>query len=421
MMNYIEKDLKCVWHPFTQPMVDQPPINIVRAKDTILFSDDGKEYIDAISSWWVNLHGHSHPDIARALQEQFLALDHVIFAGFTHPAAINFAEELLDILPGNMAKLFYSDNGSTSIEVAIKMALQYYYNQGIKKQTIVAFHHSYHGDTFGSMSVSERGAFNQPFNDLLFHVEFITSPSENAKAAEEELRKLISKGNVTAMIYEPLIQGAGGMLMYEPSDLDPLIALCKSQGILTIADEVMTGFGRTGKFFASEYMQNTPDIICLSKGITGGVLPLGATVCTQKIYDAFLSDDRSKTFFHGHSYTGNALSVAAARASLNLLKKTLSNIQFIEANHRRFSQSLKSCKNVKNIRCRGTILAFDVLNEQKTSYFNSIRDHLYREFLKKNILTRPLGNTVYFLPPYCITQDELNHIYTSTLDIVSHI
>jgi adenosylmethionine-8-amino-7-oxononanoate aminotransferase len=424
MTHHSEKDLKYIWHPFTQGYVDQPPINIVRAQGAKIFSENDVEYIDAISSWWVNLHGHAHPEISKAVFDQMQVMDQVIFAGFTHPGAIDFAEELLQILPGNMAKLFYSDNGSTSVEVAIKMALQYWHNQGIKKQTIVALRHSYHGDTFGSMSVSERGAFNDAFSNFLFDVYYLELHSDVNDRPENiisRFQEITDQGNVAAFIYEPLVQGAGGMLMYSPEILDVLLGICQSKEIIAIADEVMTGFGRTGKFFASEYMTNTPDIICLSKGITGGVLPLGATACKQKIYDAFLSNDRSKTFFHGHSYTANSLSIAAARASLKLLKKSMPNIKFIEDNHKNFCEKLPSLKNVKNIRTRGTILAFDVVNDQQTSYFNSLRDRLYAQFLSKGVLIRPLGNVVYLMPPYCIDQAELDIIYSVVVDVISNL
>ncbi|MDH4261574.1 MAG: adenosylmethionine--8-amino-7-oxononanoate transaminase [Spirochaetia bacterium] len=424
MLNYSEKDQKYIWHPFTQSLVDQPPVNIVRAKDSKLYAENGQEFIDAISSWWVNLHGHAHPVIKKAISDQMEIMDQIIFAGFTHPTAIDFAEELLEFLPGNMAKVFYSDNGSTSVEVAVKMALQYWHNQNIKKQTIIAFHHSYHGDTFGSMSISQRGAFNDPFSDKLFDVEFISSPGElstETKFMIAEFSKITAKGNVAAFIYEPLIQGAGGMLMYEPDVLDQLLNICRSNEVIAIADEVMTGFGRTGKFFASEYMKNTPDIICLSKGITGGILPLGATACTKNIYENFKSNDRSKTFFHGHSYTGNSLSLAAARASLTLLRDSMTNIKFIEENHKRFILKLKTLKNVQNIRSRGTILAFDVDNHQQTSYFNSLRDNLYHQFIDKGVLIRPLGNVIYLMPPYCIDQNELDTIYNAVMDVLSNL
>ena len=417
-----------VWHPFTQEYIDQPPINIIKAFGAKLYSDNGREYIDAISSWWVNLHGHANPEIASAVSNQMKISDQVIFAGFTHPGAIDFAKEILTLLPGNMAKIFYSDNGSTSVEVAIKMALQYWHNRNINKKKILAFHHSYHGDTFGSMSVSERGAFSHPFQDFLFEVDFISSPGdlvipkeENHKNILAEFEKIASKGDVAAFIYEPLIQGAGGMLMYDSGILDSILKICRYYEILCIADEVMTGFGRTGKFFASEYMSHFPDIICLSKGITGGVFALGATACTQNIYDAFLSSDRKKTFFHGHSYTGNPVSISAARASLSLLKNSISNIKFIEENHQNFAKRLEKFKNVQNIRFLGTIFAFDVVSPEDTSYFNQLRNILYKKFLEKGVLIRPLGNVVYLMPPYCISQNELDLVYHAIEEVLSEL
>jgi len=416
-----------IWHPFTQGLTDKAPVHIEKAKGALLYGTEAREYIDGVSSWWVNLHGHCHPVIARAITEQAQKLDQVIFAGFTHTGAMEFARELLEFLPGDMSKIFFSDNGSTSIEVGIKMALQYWYNLGEKKQTIVALEHSYHGDTFGSMSVSQRGAFNRPFSDLLFDVEFISSPGDlnqvdKAKEPDQVLRefqKIAETGKVAAFIYEPLVQGAGGMLMYEPGVLDGLLELCRTHGIIAIADEVMTGFGRTGKFFAGQYLKHNPDIICLSKGITGGVLPMGATATNMRIYDAFLSGDRTKTFFHGHSYTGNALSIAAARASLGLLKNSMPQIQNIEKRHKDFLPTLGALKNVQRARSRGTILAFDVVSNQETSYFNSLRDRLYDGFLNRGVLLRPLGNVVYVMPPYCIEPAQLGKIYEAIIEVVS--
>ncbi|MBC8045274.1 MAG: aminotransferase class III-fold pyridoxal phosphate-dependent enzyme, partial [Fimbriimonadaceae bacterium] len=277
------------------------PIHIVRGEGALLFDVNGKSYIDAISSWWTNLHGHAHPYIAQKLFEQAQQLEHVIFAGFTHTPAQQLAQRLIeDHLPKSISKIFYSDNGSTSVEVAIKMAIQYWKNIDTPKKKIIAFLNSYHGDTFGSMSVSERGAFTKPFHDYLFDVEFITPPfagSENESV--EQFKKIIADNNIAAFIYEPLVMGAGGMLMYEAEALNNLLQVAKENNIICIADEVMTGFYRTGKMFAGDHCSNKPDIICLSKGLTGGTMALGITACEQFIYDAFYADDKMKTFFHG--------------------------------------------------------------------------------------------------------------------------
>ncbi|MCW3119663.1 MAG: bioA [Chitinophagaceae bacterium] len=392
------------------------PLGIVRGEGACLYDENGRKYIDAISSWWVNIHGHAHPYIADKVYDQLKKMEHVIFAGFTHEPAVELAEKLLSILPGNQSKIFYSDNGSTAVEVALKMSLQYWNNQGITKNKILAFEHSYHGDTFGAMSVSGRSGFTKPFAGLLFDVIHIPPPVSGLK--EESLSALTTaianaENDIAAFIFEPLVLGAGGMLMYEAGELDELIALCRQKNILIIADEVMTGFGRTGKLFASAQLKNKPDIICLSKGITGGTMPLGATSCIEKIFNGFLSDDKAKTFFHGHSYTANPIACAAALASYDLLVNPVcgNNIKKITESHEGFIERNKANLFLKNIRSTGTILAMDFINNEQISYFNSLRDTLYNFFLSKGIILRPLGNTVYVMPPYCITEEELNAVY----------
>jgi adenosylmethionine-8-amino-7-oxononanoate aminotransferase len=315
------RDSEVIWHPYTQHKNLDLPIPIVKGEGSLLFDDAGNSYIDAISSWWVNIHGHANPYIAEKIYSQALVLEQVIFTNFTHEPAVRLAERLISILPGNQAKIFYSDNGSTAVEVALKMAIQYWVNKGITgRNTILAFEHAYHGDTFGAMSVSSRGVFTSAFKDFLFDVVFIETPNADNL---EKIKSLIEpkKEKIAAFIYEPLLQAAGGMNMYDAKDMDRLLNYVRSQEIICIADEVLTGFGRTGPFFASGLLSNFPDIICLSKGLTGGFLALGATACRQFIFDAFLSDDRTKTFFHGHSYTANPLACAAGLASLDLLEE----------------------------------------------------------------------------------------------------
>jgi adenosylmethionine---8-amino-7-oxononanoate aminotransferase len=411
-MNLSHRDKEVIWHPYTQMQLADLPIGIVKGEGSYLFDESGKKYIDAISSWWVNLHGHCHPYIAEKVYEQLKQLDHAIFAGFTHSPAVELAEKLLSILPSNQAKIFYSDNGSTAVEVAVKMAIQYWGNKGVKKNKFIAFEHSYHGDTFGSMSISSRSAFTGPFLELLFDVIHIPLP---AKGLMEKVRESLKGGDIAGFIYEPLVLGAGGMLMYEAEYLDELITVCKENDVLIIADEVMTGFGRTGKNFASEYLSNQPDIICLSKGITGGTMAFGATSCTQQIFDAFLSDDRSKTFFHGHSYTANPVACSAALASFELLMKQecQHSIQRISSKHIDFKKRNEGSAFLKNIRATGTILAMDIETGEETSYFNSLRDKLNRYFLDKGILLRPLGNTIYVMPPYCISDEDLGNVYVA--------
>ena len=406
---------KYIWHPFTQMKTAAPPVHISRAKDCTLFAEDGTQYIDAIASWWVNIHGHCNEYIAGKIAAQANTLEHVIFAGFTHTPAIQLAKTLIHILPDHFAKVFFSDDGSTCVEVALKMAIQYWHNQGISHKTkIIAFKNAYHGDTFGAMSVAERNAFNAAFNNYLFEVIHIPIPTnENIATLKLQLTAIAANDDVAAFIFEPLVQGAAGMLMYEPAHLDELLTIVKEKNILCIADEVMTGFGRTGKNFAIEYLQQQPDIICLSKGITGGFMPLGVTVCTQAIFDVFYADETAKTFFHGHSYTANPLACAAANASMELLmaNKCQQQIQQISAKHAAFAQSIQEHIFVKEVRQRGTILAIELNTTENSSYFNSIQSAAYNYFMKNGIFLRPLGNIIYVMPPYCITDDELGKVY----------
>lgn len=405
-----KRDEQVVWHPYTQMKTAANPIGIVRGEGAYLFDENGKKYIDAVSSWWVNIHGHSHPHIAKKISEQLLKLEHVIFAGFTHEPAVELAERLLKILPQNQSKVFYSDNGSTAVEVAIKMAIEFWHNQGIKKEKIVVLENSYHGDTFGAMSVSARSAFTAAFSSYLFDVITLPFPKEGSEENTISfLKKTLqeSKDQIAAFIFEPLVLGAGGMLMYDAKTLDSLMEICKQENILCIADEVMTGFGRTGKLFACDHLQNKPDIICLSKGLTGGTMALGVTTCSEKIYNTFLSDDKLKTLFHGHSYTANPIACTAGLASMDLLldKITMKNMERVCSQQLQFAEKLKTNIHVENVRCTGTILAFDIKTDENTSYFNSQRDKLYEYFLEKGIILRPLGNTLYVMPPYCIGED----------------
>jgi adenosylmethionine---8-amino-7-oxononanoate aminotransferase len=429
-----ERDAKVVWHPFTQHQTAPFSIPIVRGEGTYLFDDSGKKYIDAISSWWVNLHGHSHPYIAQKVAEQFAKLEQVIFAGFTHEPAVRLAERLLEILPKNQAKIFYSDNGSTAVEVALKMAIQYFHNQGFtKKRKVIALENGYHGDTFGTMAVGAKSAFNAPFEGFLYETIYLPVPTKGQEQHSLETMKSLMQNadEIACFIFEPLIQGAGGMVMYEPEILEQLISLAKENGVLTIADEIMTGFGRTGKLFATDYVETKPDILCLSKGLTGGAMALGVTSCTQEIYEAFLSDDRKKTLFHSHSFTANPLACTAGLASLDLLLTDETNDKILRINqlHRQFKarvvvsgdtdNGVNSPLNgrgaggeVANIRIKGTILAIEIQTAEGTSYFNNIRDVAYQFFIEKGILIRPLGNVIYLLPPYCISEEDLAYIYS---------
>ena len=391
------------------------PIEIEKGEGCYLITKNGRRILDAVSSWWVNIHGHSHPYIASRIAEQAAQLEHVIFAGFTHKPAIDLATNLLTILPDNFTKIFFSDDGSTSVEVALKMALQYWFNLGIKHKTkIIAFRDGYHGDTFGAMSVAGNNSFNMAFREKLFEVEFIPAPEQGQRELSiREFQRLASNNDIAAFIFEPLVQGASGMRTHQTEDLDALIAIAHKHDIICIADEVMTGFGRTGNLFAIDYLVNKPDLICLSKGITGGFLPLGVTATSQRIYDAFYDDDKLKTFFHGHSYTANPIVCAAANASYELLisNRCRRQIQMISDSHKEFLPVLNENKYIKNARAIGTILAFELEDEGKTSYFHSIRDTIYTHCLEQNVLLRPLGNVIYTMPPYCITKEELIRVY----------
>jgi adenosylmethionine---8-amino-7-oxononanoate aminotransferase len=320
-MDLMQRDAKVIWHPFTQVALADAPMPVSHAFGAWLYTHSGHRLLDATSSWWVNAHGHAHPHIAGAIAKQAETLEHIIFAGFTHEPAVRLAERLLRILPGKQEKIFYSDNGSTSVEVALKMAIQYFHNQGIKRKRILAFRNAYHGDTLGGMSVAERNAFNQPFIPYLFEPHFIEAPEPGREEQTiNEIREALSEGDVAAFIFEPLVQGASGMRMHHSHTLSEMIRLCRDAGVITIADEVFTGFYRTGKMFAAEYLSQQPDIICLSKALTGGFLPLAVTAVPGFIFEAFRSTDKFKTFFHGHSYTANPLACSAANASLDLFE-----------------------------------------------------------------------------------------------------
>lgn len=409
----VEKDRACIWHPFTQMHTARPPIPIVRAKGAYLYAEDGNIYLDAISSWWVNLHGHAHPYVVEKIKSQAEVLEHVIFADFTHAPAIALAMKLLSILPGEMSKVFYSDNGSTAVEVALKIALQYWHNRKTPKTKVICFKNSYHGDTLGAMSAAGRNEFNKPFWKHLFDVESIDPPlkgQENQSLLQ--LQSILNQDDVACFIFEPLVLGSGGMIMYPPQELDKLIQCCKQHHVLTIADEVMTGFGRTGTLFASEQVNAKPDLICLSKGLTGGFLPLGVTACTDDIYNAFLGDHLHQAFLHGHSYTANPLACSSALASLDLLLEDACHAQrdLIAECHKEFCRQWQLHPKLRRCESLGTILALEYQVEN-SSYFQPMRDRLYHFFLSKGILLRPLGNVLYVLPPYCIQADELKFIY----------
>jgi adenosylmethionine---8-amino-7-oxononanoate aminotransferase len=422
MTDFNKKDDNFLWHPYTSLNDRRENIFIESAQGVYLNAAGGRKILDAVSSWWVNIHGHSNEYIAEAIARQAKKLEHVIFAGFTHEPAISLAERLLDILPGRPEKIFYSDNGSTAVEVAIKMSLQYWYNQDISKKRIVAIQGAYHGDTFGAMSAGQRSEFTKPFAAWLFDVSFIDFPDgTNDSLVLEQFTAIAEKDDVAAFIYEPLVQGTAGMRIYSPVILDKLISVAANKNILCIADEVMTGFGRTGRNFASEYLSNKPDLICLSKGLTGGFLPLGVTACNAKVAAAFRTEDKLKTFFHGHSFTANPVSCASALASLDLLLKDECRkaITDIEEDHRNFSKAIRGHRNLKKISFLGTILSLELKAPEKTGYFNNLRDYCYDFFITRDILLRPLGNVIYFLPPYTIRKEERKEVYQAIEELLN--
>ncbi|WP_448571155.1 adenosylmethionine--8-amino-7-oxononanoate transaminase [Trichothermofontia sp.] len=418
-----------IWYPFSQAKTALEPLKVKAAQGVWLELEDGRRIIDCISSWWVNLYGHAHPKIAQAIFQQAQQLEHVIFAGFTHDPAEQLSEQLTALLPGNLSRVFFSDDGSTSVEVALKMAYQYWVNLGQKRSTFIAFEGSYHGDTFGAMSVGSRSPFSQAFSDLLFEVEFIPFPATYLQDQEVSLREALvinqlencliqNPDRYAAIIIEPLVQGAGGMRICRPEFMQQLRRISQQFNVLLIFDEVMTGFGRTGAVFASDRAGVTPDIICLSKGITGGFLPLAVTVCTETLYNAFYSEDAHKALYHGHSYTANPLGCAAALASLELLAEFKPAFQGLEAKHLSHFQALQTLPQVEKLRVMGTIAAMDLITPATPGYFNQIAQPFRQAAIAQGLLLRPLGNVLYLMPPYCITDTQLADTYVGIQTLI---
>jgi adenosylmethionine---8-amino-7-oxononanoate aminotransferase len=392
-----DRDRAVLWHPYTQALTAPAPIPIVRAEGVWLYTEDGRRILDGISSWWVNIHGHSHPKLNAALAKQAGEMEHVVFAGCTHRPAVELAERLIEILPPGLARVFYSDNGSTAVEVALKLAIQYWRNRGEpQRKTFITLHNAYHGDTVGAMSASEDSVFTQAFSTLLFSVERVRGL--------DDMERCLQAHPVAAVLIEPMLQGAGGMIVWPAEFVAGVRRLCDRYNTLLIADEVLTGFGRTGKMFACEHSAITPDIICLSKALTAGYLPLGVTATTAPVYEAFLSDDRTRTFFHGHSYTANPLACAVGLASLDLFRDeaVLANVARLERQLRAGFGLLRSMGDVRVI---GGVAAIE-LKSDKPGYLDQIGPRLAAAFLDRGLLLRPLGNVVYFMPPYCISESE---------------
>jgi len=423
-----------VWHPFTQMKTSAPPLMVRKGEGAILELEDGRRIVDCISSWWVTLHGHGNPVIAKAIYEQAKQLEQVIFAGFTHEPAETLARKLLTHLPPQLRHVFFSDNGSTSVEVALKMAYQYWYNRGQEQRTgFIGFEGGYHGDTVGAMSVGGSSVFWRPYQPLMFQMDTISYPAtfdndteveEKEAASLHQFDQLLAQNpqKYAAIFIEPLVQGAAGMRMCRPQFLQALQKRAAAAGVLLIYDEVMTGFGRTGDWFACIKSQTAPDIICLSKGLSGGFLPIALTIATDEIYGAFYSDDIHKAFFHSHSFTGNPLACAASLASLQLLEDNPSVFQGFEQRHRSaIKKHLSDQTRIANLRVCGTIAALDVVTSDKDGYFNSLGPTLKSRFLQAGYLIRPLGNTIYVMPPYCTSDELLDSIYATIAQVLQSV
>ncbi|MEZ5694903.1 MAG: adenosylmethionine--8-amino-7-oxononanoate transaminase [Sphingomonadaceae bacterium] len=408
-----------VWHPFTQHGLQEPIPLVERAEGAVLYTADGREVIDAISSWWVTTHGHCHPRIIEAIAEQAGKLDQLIFAGWTHEPAERVARGLLDLLPVQLPHVFFSDSGSTAVEVALKMALGYWHHSGQKRHRILVMQHSYHGDTIGTMSVGERGVFNQAYDPLLFDVGVIPFPYQGAEQATyDALESACRQNDTAAFIVEPLILGAGGMLVYPPEVLREMHAICARHGVLFIADEVMTGWGRTGTLLACEQAGVEPDILCLAKGITGGSMPLAVTLASAPIFDAHYSTDRSKTFYHSSSYTANPIACAAAVANIAMWqeKSVRAGLADLCQRQARGLARLAQVPGITNPRQCGTIIALDYQVGEGAGYLSNLAPRLLAFFRERDLLIRPLGNTVYLMPPYCITPDQLAKLHDALAD-----
>jgi adenosylmethionine-8-amino-7-oxononanoate aminotransferase len=425
-----------IWHPFTNSALDPAPIEIARAEGVWLYAKNGQKIIDAVSSWWVNLHGHGDPRIAEAIAGQARKMEHVILAGFTHEPAEELAERLRKWVAPQLTHLFFSDDGSTAVEVALKLAVQHFSNIGRPdKREIVALEQGYHGDTAGAMSVSDDSPFTDPFHSMRYPVHRVHSAycyrcpvglrreSCHIECVGELETLLEERGDkIAALIVEPLLQAAGGMIVHPVDFLQRVRAACSRHDVLLIADEVLTGFGRTGKMFACDLAGVAPDLMCLSKGITGGFLPMGVTLCSDRVEMAFRSENRLHTFYHGHSYTGNALACAAANASLRIFDEepVFERIAVMaEINSERLAE-LKKFPQVGEVRQIGTIGAIE-LRADDAGYLSAVRPKLYQFFLERGVLLRPLGNVVYVLPPFVIAPGELRHVYDVIVEAIETI
>ncbi|WP_233131693.1 adenosylmethionine--8-amino-7-oxononanoate transaminase [Robiginitalea sediminis] len=421
MENLSERDSRHIWHPLTQHKHHPHALPIERASGAYLYDTSGKAYIDGISSWYTCIYGHCHPYITGRVAARMQQLDQVVFAGLTHQPAVSLAESLIEILPDNQEKVFFSDNGSTAVEVALKMALQYHFNQGRKKDLLLAFESGFHGDTFGALSVSGLSVYNGPFDGMALEVFRIPPPVEaDPQQTLAQLGKWVDTGRVAAFIYEPLVQGAAAMKTHHPEGLDRILGFLRTRGVLLVADEVMTGFGKTGTCFASEQLRVKPDLICLSKALSAGLLPLAVTTCTQEVYDAFYADEVAKGFFHGHTYTANPLACEAALAALELYQSSeiQDGLKRVMESHREFAARMEGHPMVAEIRHIGAILALDI--RIGAERYGDLRQQLYQRGLENGVYLRPLGRTLYTLPPYVISQEALGQIYSTMESLLDY-
>ena len=410
-------DKNHIWHPLTQHKIAKDPLAIKSAKGCILTDFQGNEYIDGISSWYTAVYGHCNPEITASVKRQMDELDQVVFSGFTHKPATDLAEALIDILPTGQQKLFFNDNGSTATEIGIKMALQYHHNRGNRRNVMLAFEDGFHGDTFGAMSVSGLSVYNGAFEDHFIQVERLPVPNgTNNQEVLDILKSKLQNNSIAGFIYEPLIQGAAAMKFHDRQGLDDILKVCRANDVVLVADEVMTGFGKTGKNFASDHLSEKPDVVCLSKALTAGLLPMGITTCSQRVFDVFYDEDIAKGLFHGHTYSANPLACTAAFAGIQLLKseKIQSAISEISAKNQQFVEKIATNPKVKNARTMGVIMAFE-LNTEMDRY-GSLRDRLFAFFMDRGVNLRPLGNTIYIVPPYVITNEQLEKVYAAILE-----
>lgn len=420
----IEKDKRYCWHPMTQHKTESDPPIIASASGASLFDENGNEILDMIASWWTCVHGHSHLELNKALTNQVQDLEHVMFAGFSHPPAIKLAEKLAQALPEDLNRVFYSDNGSTANEIALKIAYQYWINKKEPQRTkFLSFEKAYHGETVGAMSVGKGCGFFDDFEGLLFEVQKLPyaytwqgdiNIEEKEKQALIEIRTIFeaNKLQIAALIVEPLMQGAGGLRFSRLEFMKEVTEMAHNYGALVIYDEVAVGFGRTGSLFACEKIGVTPDLICLSKGLTSGYLPMSVTVATDRVYDVFLNDDPDRAFLHSHSFTANPLACAVALRSLELFEenKTLDKIKHIERRHQEFIDALQKEHTIYMPRVMGSILAFNVADNDG-AYKNSKGEFLREYFFQNGLNIRPIGNAVYLMPPYCITDEQMDRAY----------